>query len=685
MPGQKDERQAGRIKVTLAAGANTDAYGESTPVSDLENVEMLPDGSGVVGRRGTAILRKYRLPRHGANTRIYVDSQPPNITDGRMLAVVAGPDGIMELAAFKPTGQLAGDTLRTRIAFEKPVYDTTPPWTGTATMTVRVLRLEGMTRAFTVNYATSDGTASAPGDYTAASGTLSFAAGEPYKDITLTITNGVSAAAETFFVTLSGQSAGVSISQPNPCTVRIIPSYAPFGWAWPTGVAGHDRFVVKMVNLALQGTPANVITAHYLSCHPATYVAAGEALTARKMCVRLNQTTLAVAYAISQSGTPPDATAGRIYIEFYSIPTMLSSGGAFLGLTPPLSAWYAAARVDAPISSMVIPTTYDECTNYYLVPWKEDKFLVVARNHVYWISLETFAEVATKRIAVTTAAGSQIPTNFAMPRIDRNARLLINNASNFCMTIIDLVDREVDHHETGQVATLQYGTTPSTTITVDRGGPLFSPTCNPATIGSRPAATISAVAYAALAMAGTEYIMLTVSVGPANILVGGTMDAYTAGNGGNVDTNYQVILQDASYLGVRMMLLDTNEVYYWRTATGSKTLRNVNLVNMADIESVSFSAGSNETQCAVGFPYSTVMIVLRKVTGTWTLTQGYRVATTMAWVGSTSWDIAFVDRYCASAANENTVDTNLQSALNDDTYPVDPYLYEQRNICGDAS
>ena len=77
--------------------------------------------------------------------------------------------------------------------------------TGTKTMTFTVTRSSTFdNQVVTVQYATSDGTATAGQDYIATSGTLTFGATETSKTISVTI-NGdtVSESTETFFVTLS--------------------------------------------------------------------------------------------------------------------------------------------------------------------------------------------------------------------------------------------------------------------------------------------------------------------------------------------------------------------------------------------------------------------------------------------------------------------------------------------------
>lgn len=76
-----------------------------------------------------------------------------------------------------------------------------------------VTRGGNTTGVTTVQYATSDGTAIANSDYTAASGTLTFAAGETSKTVSVTtLDNSAFEGAETLTVTLSGASGGAMIS-----------------------------------------------------------------------------------------------------------------------------------------------------------------------------------------------------------------------------------------------------------------------------------------------------------------------------------------------------------------------------------------------------------------------------------------------------------------------------------------
>ena len=106
------------------------------------------------------------------------------------------------------------------------------------TLTVTVVRTGGSDGTVTVNYATSNGSATAGDDYTANSGTLTFADGETSKDIELQIIDDISIESnETLTVTLSSPSGGASIGTPAVMTVTIIEDDVPGTLAFSAGTA----------------------------------------------------------------------------------------------------------------------------------------------------------------------------------------------------------------------------------------------------------------------------------------------------------------------------------------------------------------------------------------------------------------------------------------------------------------
>jgi hypothetical protein len=107
---------------------------------------------------------------------------------------------------------------------------------GGGTATITVTRTGGSTGAVSVNYATSNGSATSGSDYTATSGTLSFADGQTSKSFTVPILQDTSAEGdETINLTLSGV-VGATLGTRNAAVLTIVDDdygAGPFS-LWPS-------------------------------------------------------------------------------------------------------------------------------------------------------------------------------------------------------------------------------------------------------------------------------------------------------------------------------------------------------------------------------------------------------------------------------------------------------------------
>ena len=133
---------------------------------------------------------------------------------------------------------------------------------GSATITVNLSAVASGT--VTVNYATSNGSATAGSDYTATSGTLTFNPGDTTENFTVSITNdGAAEGDETINLTLSSATGPASIGGTNPATLTINDDDVPpigFSSATYTGAEGSGPVIIT-VNM---GSPSGAtVTVDY--------------------------------------------------------------------------------------------------------------------------------------------------------------------------------------------------------------------------------------------------------------------------------------------------------------------------------------------------------------------------------------------------------------------------------------
>jgi ELWxxDGT repeat protein len=143
-----------------------------------------------------------------------------------------------ELWAFPLAPQLAIDDVRV-----------TEGDSGTAPARFTVTLSSAPSQPVTVDYATSDGTATAGADYDAASGTLTFAAGETSKSIDVRVRGNVTTQSNRIFYVTLRNAAGAALAKPTGfAMIEDDDQAADLGLALDFSLYGDAAVVVKAAN-----------------------------------------------------------------------------------------------------------------------------------------------------------------------------------------------------------------------------------------------------------------------------------------------------------------------------------------------------------------------------------------------------------------------------------------------------
>jgi hypothetical protein len=134
-------------------------------------------------------------------------------------------------------------------------------------VTAVVTRTLGTVSAATVDFAATDGTARAGEDYTAVSGTLSFAPGETTRTFNVPITNDtLEEEAETFNLTLSNPTGGVSLGPQSAATVNISDNDEPLISFFGNDVRvveGNSGTTEAVFTVALSAASFRIVTVEF--------------------------------------------------------------------------------------------------------------------------------------------------------------------------------------------------------------------------------------------------------------------------------------------------------------------------------------------------------------------------------------------------------------------------------------
>jgi hypothetical protein len=155
---------------------------------------------------------------------------------------------------------------------------------GTPTISVKVVRTGDISGTASIDFATSDGNATAGSDYTAVSGTLTFGPGELSKNISIPIIddNLFETGDETFKLTLSNPTGGAFLTAPKEGTINLSDNeFQPFVSMSPTlsiaeGDSGTQNIAVNVTlsGLSIQAVTVNYATSNGTAAAGSDYVAA---------------------------------------------------------------------------------------------------------------------------------------------------------------------------------------------------------------------------------------------------------------------------------------------------------------------------------------------------------------------------------------------------------------------------
>ncbi len=157
--------------------------------------------------------------------------------------------------------------------------------TGTVNATFTVTLTASSAQTVTVDFATADGTASAPADYQSNNGTLAFAPGETTRTITVLV-NGdtLDEASETFFVNLTNPSNASIVDAQGLGTITDndpAPSISINDVSVAEGTSGTTNlnFIVSLSNASGQVVNVNYATADNTATTPSDYQSASGTVT----------------------------------------------------------------------------------------------------------------------------------------------------------------------------------------------------------------------------------------------------------------------------------------------------------------------------------------------------------------------------------------------------------------------
>ena len=185
--------------------------------------------------------------------------------------------------------------------------------------TITVTRTDGSDEAVSVSYATSNGTATAGSDYTAASGTLNFADGETSKSFNVAVSDDtLDEADETVNLTLSTPTGGATLGTQSTAVLNITDNDASpaLSVSDPDAVAEGNAGTTNMTfAVTLSAASAQTVTVGYATSSLGATASEGGDYTAASGTLTFNPGDTLKTVTVAVKGDTTDEPNETIYIN----------------------------------------------------------------------------------------------------------------------------------------------------------------------------------------------------------------------------------------------------------------------------------------------------------------------------------------------------------------------------------
>ena len=267
--------------------------------------------------------------------------------------------GVALLCAFGLTGPKAG-AQAVVVSLSYYAYEVVET---NASVTMVVNRGGATNVAFTVDYATTNGTAVACEDYVAQSGTLIFAAGVNSRVLTIPVLDdGLVEGDETFTVHLSNPSGGAVLGPQSTATLVI-----------------HDNETPSLLDISFDPGAGFNNDVFALACQPDGKILASGQFTSFNTSNRTRITRLNADGSLDQSFDPGTGADGDIYVVALQPDGKVLIGGTFTTVNGAGSRYVARLNADGSMDNTFAPGSSVNNDLRALVVQLDGKILIAGR------------------------------------------------------------------------------------------------------------------------------------------------------------------------------------------------------------------------------------------------------------------------------------------------------------------